>query len=170
MQMESNKKDGRAPFSALISSVNMGMDIIYCTFHVYLVYLSIPVGTVSQGLYISTLGSTISAPITNPTLMSDGTEHYPYAMQKSKSEHKCVYGQTIGLSLRSSLPPPRAFTSSTNPKQVTNIDPYGRIPSFSTTTSSSKLLCKAGPSVSALTLSLCHCASPPIHHYLLMDR
>ena len=154
MQMESNKEDGRAPFSALILSVNIGMDIIYCTFRVYPVYLSIPVGTVSQGLHTSTSGSTISAPITNPTLMSDGTERYPYAMQKSKSEHERVYGQTIGLSLRSSLPPPRAFTSSTNPKQVTNIDPYSRIPSFSTTTSSSKLLCKAGPSVLALTSSL----------------
>ena len=80
MQMESNKEDGRAPFSALISSVNIGTDIIYCTFRVYPVYLSIPVGTVSQGLHTSTLGSTISAPITNPTLMSDSTECYPYAM------------------------------------------------------------------------------------------
>ena len=35
-QMESNKEDGRAPFSALISSVNIGTDIIYCTFRVYL--------------------------------------------------------------------------------------------------------------------------------------
>ena len=36
IQMESNKEDGRAPFSALILSVNIGMDIIYCTFRVYL--------------------------------------------------------------------------------------------------------------------------------------
>ena len=89
--MESNKEDGRAPFSALILSVNMGIDIIYCIFHVYPVYLSIPVGTVSQGLHASTLGSTISVPITNPTLMSDGTEHYPYTMQKSKSAQACIW-------------------------------------------------------------------------------
>lgn len=94
-----------------------------------------PVGTVSQGLRASTTGSTISAPMTNPTLTSDGTELNYYAMQKSRSERDRIYGTNGKLSSRSPLSP--AAPSSSNP--LTNTDSYGSRTSFSTTTSSSRL-------------------------------
>ena len=96
----------------------------------------IPVGTVSQGLRASATGSTISAPITNPTLTSDGTELNYYAMQKSRSERERLYGPGGKLSSRSPLSP--AASSSSNP--LTSADSYGgRTSTFSTTTSSSRL-------------------------------
>ena len=102
----------------------------------------------------------IFAATTNPTLTFNGTELNLYTMQKNKSECKHVYSQTIDLLSYSSLSLPQASTTSMNPKQVTNIDPYGRIPSFSMMTSLSKLLCKADPSMSALTLLLYLSHSP----------
>ncbi|THH08533.1 hypothetical protein EW145_g2635 [Phellinidium pouzarii] len=55
----------------------------------------IPVGTVSQGLRTSvTNSSVISAPITNPTLTSDGTELNYHAMQRSRSDRERLYPQS----------------------------------------------------------------------------
>src|ERR1700750_1843172 len=47
----------------------------------------LPVGTISQGI---TAGF-ISAPITNPTLTTDGTELNKFAMQRSKAEREKAY-------------------------------------------------------------------------------
>lgn len=68
------------------------------------------VGTVSQGLRNSTASGVISAPMTNPTLTSDGTELNVYAMQKSRSERERLYPQTAKTSGRS----PNASASSSS--------------------------------------------------------
>lgn len=50
-----------------------------------------PVGTVSQGLRGG--ASLISAPITNPTLTSNGTELNKFAMNRSRAERKQAYDE-----------------------------------------------------------------------------
>lgn len=53
----------------------------------------LPVGTVSQGLRggLPTTTSVISAPITNPTLTTNGTEFNLYNIQKSKADRERAY-------------------------------------------------------------------------------
>ncbi|KAG5221513.1 armadillo-type protein [Salix suchowensis] len=55
----------------------------------------VPVGSTSQGLRGSGVGM-ISAPITNPTLTSNGTELNKFAMSRSKAERDRVYEQHLG--------------------------------------------------------------------------
>lgn len=54
----------------------------------------VPAATVSQGFRNST-ASNISAPMTNPTLTSDGTELNLHAMQRSRSERERAYERAL---------------------------------------------------------------------------
>lgn len=61
----------------------------------------LPVGTVSQGLRGN---SYISAPITNPTLTTNGTELNKFAMQKSRIDRERAYEQHASNNNRPSSP------------------------------------------------------------------
>lgn len=99
-----------------------------------------PVGTVSQGIRNST-ATTISAPITNPTLTNEGTELNLYAMSRSRSERERLYPQSSKSLARS------PYMSASNSTATLYSDGSSSSTSFTTITDSSRLRRSEGSSL-----------------------
>ncbi|KAH8108490.1 hypothetical protein DFH11DRAFT_1096304 [Phellopilus nigrolimitatus] len=94
----------------------------------------IPVGTVSQGLRTSAASSSISAPMTNPTLTSDGTELNYYAIQRSRSERERLYNPSSRT-----LPKSPLMSASNSTATLSSEPSSSSSSSFTTVTNSNRV-------------------------------
>lgn len=94
----------------------------------------IPVGTISHGLRAS--ASQISAPATNPTLTSDGTEFNLHAMRRARSDRERTYAPPAWNAQKMPL---MSAASSSSATLSSNPSSSGSTTSFTTVTDSSHL-------------------------------
>ncbi|KAL5511448.1 hypothetical protein ACEPAH_4664 [Sanghuangporus vaninii] len=94
----------------------------------------IPVGTISHGLRTS--ASQISAPVTNPTLTSDGTEFNLHAMRRARSDRERTYAPPAWNMPKAPL---ISAASSSSATLSSNPSSSGSSTSFTTVTDSSHI-------------------------------